>query len=340
MIGNPDSVLVSSTQQRYRLLNLLGQGGAGAVFKALHIDTGRMVAIKLLHPLAATEASERHMPDVHPAEVHRRQFARELRLCARAQHPNVVVLLDQGLADNGRSFAVFALLPGLTLKELLIQKSALTPQETGDVMGQVLAALVGMHTQSIVHRDLKPQNIMVNRIGANTQVTLFDFGVAAMLPECPDAYRPHQQPSYLYAPNACLCSPAYSAPEQLRGAAPSTKVDLYAWGLLLLECLTGQAAVCGHNVAEICRKQLCNDDVQIPRGLQNHPLAALLRRVLHKSPLLREASANALLRDFLRIDWLDITGDLRVIRPGRHDVDCGGLTQPCEWGRAQNGAVG
>ena len=347
MACNPGSVLTSSTLQHYRLLNLLGRGGVGEVFEALHIDSGRRVAIKLLHPLAATIASDCNMPSTHLmrraclVQNHRQQFARELRLCAQVKHPNIVPLLDQGLAGNDRCFAVFALLPGQTLKELLIQKGVLTPLETGVVMRQVLAALVGLHTQGIAHRDLKPQNIMVNCISTNTQVTLFDFGIAAMLPEWINAHEPHQPPDMnLSLTNACLCSPAYSAPEQLRGTVPSTKADLYAWGLLLLECLTGQATMYGHNVAEICQKQLCSDEVQIPPGLQSHPLATLLRRVLHKEPLRREANAEVLYRDLLQIDWLDIATDLRVIRPGRLNVDCGGLTQSCEWDGVQNGMLG
>lgn len=322
----PGGVFTSQSRQRYRLLHLLGQGGVGQVFEAAHIDSGQKVAIKLLHPPSEAEAS--NTPDEIFMFIHRLQLAHELRLCAQVRHPNIVPVLDHGFAGNGFGFAVFALLPGLTLKERLIQKGALTPQESGEVMGQVLAALVGLHESGIVHRDLKPQNIMLNRIGTGTQVTLFDFGIAATLPGRADAQSADMS---LPGSNACLCSPAYSAPEQLRGAAPSTKADLYAWGLLLLECLTGQAAVRGHSVAEICHKQLCNE-IRIPPGLQHHPLGALLRRVLHKDPLLREADAKVLYRDLLQIDWLNIALDLQEARTGRFNADCCGLTQPCEWG--------
>jgi len=319
-------VLLSTNQQRYRLLTVLGHGGAGTVFEAMHINSGQRVAIKLLHPLAANDACHNR---AQRNQSHSQQFARELSICAQAQHFNIVSLLDQGMTSSGQSFAVFTLLPGLTLKELLIQKGAFTAQESGEVMMQVLSALVSLHAKGIIHRDLKPQNIMVNRNGKNTHVTLFDFGIAAMLSCWPDT----QSPDRITSPNnACLCSPAYCAPEQLRGESPSTKVDLYAWGLMLLECLTGQAAVSGHNVTEICQQQLCDIEIQIPVKLQNNGLAALLLRVLHKDPSLREGSTQKLYQDMLQIDWSEITSNLRGTAPSRLDVDCGGETQPCVWG--------
>jgi serine/threonine protein kinase len=313
------------TQQRYHLLYLLDQGGAGQVFKALHLNNGQPVALKLWHPLTVAIDNQPFTPNTH--FIQHTQFTKEIRLCSQLQHPTIVTLLHQGQADNGQYFAVFELLPGLTLKELLIQKDALTVVETGEIMAQVLSALAWMHSQGIAHCDLKPQNIMVNHVGKNTQVTLLDFGNAAVLDK-------HGSSQFLdidtLPSDSCLCSPAYSAPEQLRRALPSTQFDLYAWGLIFLECLTGQIVMRGHNVAEICQQQWSADEVPLPVGLLGQPLATLLRRVLHKEPWLREASACVLLRDFLPIDLLGIVGDFRGVKSGRRsDADGVAVTQAC-----------
>jgi serine/threonine protein kinase len=324
------SLLTSVTQQHYRLLHLLGQGGGGSVFEALQIASGKLVALKLMH--AGTD------------HRHDQVFAREMHVCMQLQHLNIAALLDQGQAGNGQWFAVFELVPGQTLKERLIQQGALPPLEAGAIMAQVLTALVGIHANGIAHCDLRPENIMLSppppirlatgHVADNTayrahaaysmRVTLLDFGLAAALPGWPahGEHNAHDAPPVTdrHPPGTCLCSPAYSAPEQLRGAQASTKVDLYAWGLLLLECLTGQAAVCGHNVAEIFHRQLASDDVPIPAPLRTHPLANLLRRVLHKDAAFREASASALQRDFLQIDLSDITINLQAARRGMRQL--------------------
>jgi TOMM system kinase/cyclase fusion protein len=277
----------------YRLLHLLGEGGGGSVFKAQQISTGQTVALKLLR---ATDVRQGRMVA---------RFERETRLCAQLHHPHIVTLLDKGQAANRQLFAVFEYVPGETLKDLLIRKGALPALEAGDLMGQVLDALACAHAQGIAHRDLKPQNIMISATGTRRHVKVLDFGIAAFIPE-------RQKADYrnLTMTSEMMCSPSYSAPEHLRGEPPTVKIDLYAWGLLFIECLTGRPAIEGITLADIFHQQLSSGEVPLPPALVGHPLADLLRRALRKNPQERAESAAALYLDFQKINLANIVGDL------------------------------
>jgi TOMM system kinase/cyclase fusion protein len=288
--------------QGYALERQLGEGGAGRVFLARQASTGQLVALKLLHRReAATKADEARRLA---------RFQREVQLCARLHHPHIVRLLDQGQAADGQPYAVFEYVPGETLKDLLARQGGLSAVEAGHVMMQVLDALACAHAEGIVHRDLKPHNIMVTATGTRCHVKLLDFGIAALVGE---PYRHHARPEQRHATVAegMLCSPSYSAPEQLRGEQPGTRTDLYAWGLVFIECLTGQPAIDGSTLAEVYHKQLSALEVPLPAALIGHPLGDLLRRVLRKAPAERAAHADQLLADLQRINLATIDGDLR-----------------------------
>lgn len=282
----------------YRLLRLLGEGGAGAVYQARQQSTGRIVALKVLQQkVEATAGSSQRLLE---------RFERETRLCAQLHHPHIVQLLDKGQTPDQQLFAVFEYVPGTTLKDWLLQKGALSAPEAGELMGQVLDALACAHAQGIAHRDLKPQNIMVSNASRRPQVKVLDFGIATFIPErqSPDCRN-------LTLTQETMCSPSYSAPEQLRGEPPTVKIDLYAWGLLMIECLTGQAAIAGSTVAEIFHKQLSSMEVPLPAALAGHPLGELLHKVLRKNPLERAGNAAALYDELQRINLGNIVGDLR-----------------------------
>ncbi|MBC7859527.1 MAG: protein kinase, partial [Burkholderiaceae bacterium] len=288
---------VSAGLTEYQLIRLLGEGGAGSVFQARQISTGQIVALKLLRRGEDGGAGSGR----RPAE----RFERETGLCAQLHHPHIVRLLDKGQAADGQLFAAFEFVPGETLRDRLHRKGALSALATGELMGQVLDALACAHAQGIVHRDLKPHNIMVTTTGTRAHVKVLDFGIAAFIPE-------RQRADYrnLTITQETMCSPSYSAPEQLRGEPPTLKSDLYAWGLLFIECLTGRPAVSGQTLAEIFHKQLSALEVPIPPALLGHPLAALLRRVLKKNPAERAGLAASLYRDFQKINLANIVGDL------------------------------
>lgn len=285
----------------YQLIRLLGEGGSGTVFEALQVSTQQMVAFKLL----------RQNADTDPARLQRLadRFERETQLCAQLHHPHIVRLLDKGTTDSGQMYAVFEFVPGETLQAHVQREGALSALATGDLLGQVLDALACAHAQGIAHRDLKPHNIMLTTTGTRTHVKVLDFGIATLVADW-------QKPDYrqVTLTQETMCSPSYSAPEQLRGEPPTLKSDLYAWGLLFLECLTGSPAIHGETMAEVFHQQLGAWEVPIPPALVGHPLADFLRRVLRKNPVERAENAAALYDDFKRINLANIVGTITAQR--------------------------
>lgn len=274
----------------YKTRGLLGEGAFATVFLAEQEITGRQVALKVLKPGGLGNMQRRIQ-----------RFERETRLCADLCHPNIVHLLDKGRTADGRLFAVFEYVPGETLKDLLLRKGALPAVTAGKLMIQVLDALVAAHKAGVVHRDLKPGNIMITTTGAEHRVKVLDFGIGALTPNV-------NQRDYkrLTITHETLGTPAYSAPEQLRGETPTIKSDIYAWGLLMIECLTGSRAMHGVSLAEVFHNQLSATDVPLPPAIAEHPLGLLLRRVLQKKPELRIGDAEQLHEKFRSIDLTDL----------------------------------
>jgi serine/threonine protein kinase len=157
----------------YRLGAPLGEGGSGAVYRAIRVDSGQTVAIKLMREDVARTAAERVRS--------RARFEQETRLCETLEHPHVVALLDKGESPDGQLFAVFEFVPGKTLREMIEDEGALSAVTTGLLMTQVLEGLAAAHKQGIVHRDLKPQNVMVTMIDDVPHAKILDFGIGALI---------------------------------------------------------------------------------------------------------------------------------------------------------------
>ncbi|QKX07054.1 TOMM system kinase/cyclase fusion protein [Aquimarina sp. TRL1] len=283
--------------KNYTIIELIGEGGYGKVYKALQKSTEQTVAIKLLKFSLTLDENKKKQ------QIHR--FERETKLCAEISHPNIVKMLDKGYTTTGEPFAVFEYISGVTLKDLIIKNNGLAPQKAALLMGQVLDALVSAHKKGIVHRDLKPQNIMVTNTGAAPVAKVLDFGIGAITHEV----RSKDYMS-LTLTKEMVGTPAYSAPEQLRGEAPTVKSDLYAWGLVLIECLTGQPVIHGNSVAEIFQQQLHPSNIVLPASLAGHEIADILRKVLDKKSRTRIGDATRLYNDFIKINFQSLVGNL------------------------------
>ena len=288
----------------YRLGAPLGEGGSGAVYRAIRVDSGHTVAIKLMREDVARTAAERVRS--------RARFEQETRLCETLEHPHVVALLDKGETSDGQLFAVFEFVPGKTLREMIEDEGALSAVTTGLLMTQVLEGLAAAHKQGIVHRDLKPQNVMVTMIDDVPHAKILDFGIGALISDAvlPDAYT-------LTQATEVLGSPQYCAPEQLRKEAPTLRTDLYAWGLVVIECLTGQPVMQGASIAEILYQQLSPVDVALPPAIASHPLGTVLRLALNKNPQLRAGSANELAEQFRALHFQALVGEFNYPRGSR-----------------------
>jgi TOMM system kinase/cyclase fusion protein len=269
-------------QGAYEVLARLGGGSFGAVYKARQLSTGQEVAIKVLRMLAGDTAAD--------AANQIERFRREMRLCAGLSHPNIVRLTDSGEAEGGVLYAVFEHVPGPTLREALAVEGKLDLPETVHLMTQVLDALSCAHAHGVVHRDLKPENIMLTHTGARRNALVLDFGLGGLTQ---DAER--WGLSRITATHEMLGTPCYAAPEQLRGEAPTTRSDLYSWGLIFLECLTGELAVGGGSGQDVILKQLGPEPVPIPPWLRTHRLGPLLEIVTAKAVEKRDVTIEGLL---------------------------------------------
>jgi eukaryotic-like serine/threonine-protein kinase len=201
----PGSMLAS----RYRLVRLLGRGGMAEVYEAIDGVLGRRVAVKVFGGETEIATSQA-----------RQQL--EIQALARLQHPNIVAVFDAG-TDADASFVVMQLIDGVTLAER-IRASAVAPAETARVGKAVADALTHVHSFGMVHRDIKPSNILC---AANGTIFLTDFGIVRLI----DTTRLTQ--------HGTIGTVSYLAPEQVRGEDVGTAADIYALGLVLLECLTG-----------------------------------------------------------------------------------------------------
>lgn len=292
-------VPTSLSVEGYEIQEKIGQGGFGRIYKAVHSATGQYVAIKYLTlNVDFDDAKRKRYVD---------RFERETVLVSRLQHPNIVRLLDKGECGDNQFYAVFEYVDGVTLKDMLSQAGPFSAPEAADVMSQVLDALVHAHEQGVIHRDIKPSNIMLTKVGAKTHVKILDFGIGSLTKEA-------RQLEYqtLTLTQETLGTPSYSAPEQLRGEPPTPKTDLYVWGLVFLECLTGQPAISGSSLASIFHKQLSPSNVPLPASVAGHPVADLLRRVLNKKASDRVSSASEIYQGMRLINFSTLVGDLQT----------------------------
>ena len=197
---------------RYEILELLGQGGMGAVYKARDREVDRLVALKVIRPELAGH------PDVL------RRFKQELILARQVTHKNVIRIFDLGEAE-GAKFISMEYIEGRDLKSIHAERGKLQPEEAAEIIEQVCRALDAAHAEGVIHRDLKPQNIMVDKHG---RVVVMDFGIARS-----------RELSGLTQTGDLVGTPEYMSPEQAKGEEIDSRSDLFSLGIILYELLTG-----------------------------------------------------------------------------------------------------
>ncbi len=284
----------------YTITNKIGQGGLGVVFKAVNTLDGTTVAVKTLkNDIDSALYLSRHI----------RSFEREQQIGSIVQHPNIVQLLDTGYFGDGQPVTVFEFVQGETLKDIILHNGIIPVVKTKQMMLQVLDALIYLQSVNIVHADLKPQNIMVSGYHAGVYVRLLDFGNSAFTTPAPGYGNDGAYP--------LMCTVPYCAPEQLNGGQVSIKSDLYAWGQVLLECLTGLPA---KSRAEAVL--LYNTDACLPEDVRSTSLGALLERVLNKCADHRTGDVHAVKKEFSEIDLSCFANKMHPYRPGIPVNDC------------------
>jgi CheY-like chemotaxis protein len=214
---------------RYRVGSLLGAGGMGAVYEGAREDLAHMpVAIKVLHAWVGADGDCLS------------RFRREAHLLATIDHPNIVRVIDFQAPQDEPAFIVMERLHGHSLADAIRRERRFSVEEAAWIGVQVLAALAAAHGARVVHRDLKPDNVFLTSMAGMTDVVkLLDFGVAKLTNAPTD--------EKLTQTGTVMGTPSYMAPEQARGEAADARSDLYAFGCLLFETLTGQPPFAGSN---------------------------------------------------------------------------------------------
>src|SRR3989449_2782087 len=270
--GQPMLEPVAMLAQRYEILQILGEGGMGAVYKAMDRELSRPVALKVIRPdLAGNQA----ILD---------RFKQELLLAREVTHKNVIRIYDLGEAERMK-FITMEYVEGKDLRTLINEKNKLAPEEAVEIMQQVCRALEAAHSVGIIHRDLKPQNVMRDKSG---RILVMDFGLARTL-----------EGDGMTQTGALVGTMDYMSPEQALGKELDQRSDLFALGLIFYELLTGKMPYKADSVVASLLKRtqeraapVSSHDATIPQALSN-----IVGKSMEPDVKLRYQTASEILND-------------------------------------------
>jgi eukaryotic-like serine/threonine-protein kinase len=257
---------------RYEILQVLGEGGMGVVYKARDRELDRVIALKVIRPGLASN------PDIVA------RFKQELLLARQVTHKNVIRIFDLSEAE-GLKFITMEYVEGLNLKAFITQATKLPAEDATQIIKQVCQALLEAHEEGVVHRDLKPQNIMVDSQG---RVKVMDFGLARSA-----------ELSGLTQTGGILGTPDYMSPEQVKGEEADARSDLFSLGIVFYELLTGRMPFQANTPYATLWKRV-NDRAVPPAKLDpsvSAQLSQIVAKCLEPDPESRYQSAAEILRD-------------------------------------------
>jgi serine/threonine protein kinase len=265
----------------YRIVEPLGEGGMGTVYRVDHVALGRAYALKVLRS---------RVFEKDPTAGQR--FLREARAAARVRHPNIGDVFDFGHLGDGRPYFVMELLEGESLADR-VAREALQPADVVTIARQLAAALATVHDHGVVHADVTPSNALIIS-DEPLHVKLIDFGLAAIAGE---AFS-EQQSDFV------LGTPSYISPEQLRGLAATDRSDQYGLGAVLFELITGRPPYINKDLRELCMMhiQAPIPPVESPHGPLPTKLADVITTCLQKSPQQRFPGMRAMIAALDEID--------------------------------------
>ena len=280
---------------RYYVRRLIGEGGMGRVFEAEHIDIGRRVALKILHPAYS------QTPDL----VER--LRREARAASKISHPNVVDVTDSGTTPDGAFFFVMEYLEGIELGELIYREGKLDVARALHIGAQISRAIQAAHEVNVIHRDIKPENVLIlTRDGQKDFVKVLDFGIAK---SGKDSDLENEKDTNgdlrrrLTHPGMTMGTPEYMAPEQAAGRPADPRSDVYAVAGLVYEMLSGKAPYEGQNFMEILHKKATTMPAPLGALREDVPpeLEAIVMRAMAREPDDRQRSMDEFGRELTNL---------------------------------------
>jgi predicted Ser/Thr protein kinase len=267
--------------ERYQVLEEIGTGGMGVIFKGKHRTTGADLAIKVMHPHHSSNPS------------HLLRFEQEARTATTLHHPNIVVVHDFGVTERSIAFLVMEWLNGLNLEMVMKQSGKLSLNRFVHIFEQCAAALSHSHKKGIIHRDVKPSNIILMSTETATDfVKIVDFGIAKVLTS------DDEDTLQLTQTGEVLGSPKFMSPEQCMGKPMDYRSDIYSLGCVMYEAIVGVPPLSAENQAQMfyrhmfhmpARPSLINPDLELPDLVE-----PILFRTLQKDPEKRYNSMEEL----------------------------------------------
>ncbi|MBK7994934.1 MAG: serine/threonine protein kinase [Blastocatellia bacterium] len=224
-----DPMIGRMIADKYRVEKLLGRGGMGAVYEGQHLLLDRRVAIKVLQQNMAND------------EQAASRFIREAKASARIEHSNAVTIYDFGVLQEGSAYLVMEFIKGRSLRQVLIDRVPVRPDQIIDWMIQVCNVVEVAHAQGIIHRDLKPENVMLKESAdGSLMVKVVDFGLAKITSDSGEKASVN-----LTKPGEVLGTPHYMAPEYYEGEVIDKRADVYAIGIMIYEMFCGDTPFTG-----------------------------------------------------------------------------------------------
>jgi serine/threonine-protein kinase len=272
-----DPLLNLTVDGKYQVMERIGSGAMGSIYKAEHLTLSKTVVLKVLHKHLVRE------------DQHVKRFHREARAASRLNHPNCISVLDFGQTGDGWFYIAMEYLPGRDLCRVLFEDGAMPPRRAAHIGSQVLDALDEAHSNGIVHRDLKPENIMVQKLRSDPEfVKVLDFGIAKIRDQAG-----HDPSSFKTATGMVFGTPEYMSPEQIRGEELDGGSDLYSLGVVLYQILSGDLPFQGDSVLEVATQHLSQPPAPLETKRPDLPpaLCAVVMKLLSKKRADRYPSA-------------------------------------------------
>src|SRR5687768_6915502 len=265
-----DPLIGTMLDSRYQVLELVGRGGMGAVYRARQVNIGRDVAVKVVNSFVLQE----------PALM--RRFENEARIISALRHPNTLKLIDFGKTRDERPYLVTEFLVGRPLERVL-KEGAVDVYWILRIMRQVVDALTEAHAAGIVHHDLKPENIFIEHVGGDDIVRVLDFGIAKL---------GHSEQT---ATGTLFGTPTYMSPEQAHGKVADGRSDLYSVGMILFRAIAGQPPFGGEEPMAILLQHVNEPPPLLSRIAPQYvppEVDALVMSLLEKEPNRRPSTAQ------------------------------------------------